>query len=421
MAYFSQKSIDFIRRNPLDDAVINILAGSVRSSKTWTMIPKFVFGLNTFDVPGDRIIFGVSKETIYKNVLNELFNFVGTKNYSFNRQSGDLWINNVLWNVVGAKDEGSEKYIRGRTVGIAYGDELSLIPESFFSMMLTRMSPENARLYGTTNPDSPYHYLYKDYITDEKKLKSGYVWVEKYLLEDNLSLSPAKILQYQTSYKGVFHKRYILGLWVVAEGAIYKDCYNESLLYDDADIGKLDGPPVGLYQRGMSRKYIPIDYGTANPTVFLLVLDDGDTLWFDREDYYDSRDTDQSGGVQKTDAQHKDRLIAFMKTFGVEDAECIVDPSAASFKAELTQAGIWHCDADNEVIDGIRVVSTLMGKRKIRIHRRCVKLIAETETYSWNPRLQKIGEDEPLKVHDHAPDAMRYFCKTKIPEYRIAA
>jgi hypothetical protein len=38
-------------------------------------------------------------------------------------------------------------------------DEISLMPQSFFQMLLSRMSPEGARLYGTTNPDSPYHWL----------------------------------------------------------------------------------------------------------------------------------------------------------------------------------------------------------------------------------------------------------------------
>src|SRR5882762_5910097 len=115
MVKFTQKSLDFIHRNPSNDALINILEGAVRAGKTWTMIPKIILRLIPYDVPGDRIIFGVSKETIYKNVLNELFNFIGTKNYSFNRQNGDLWMYGQQWSVVGAKDEGSEKYIRGRT------------------------------------------------------------------------------------------------------------------------------------------------------------------------------------------------------------------------------------------------------------------------------------------------------------------
>jgi PBSX family phage terminase large subunit len=415
MAKFSPKAQAFIRRKPQDDALINILEGSVRSGKTWTMIPKILFQLLPYDVPGDRIIFGVSKQTIYKNVLNELFNFVGTDNYSFDRNSGDLYLFGQLWSVVGAKDEGSEKYIRGRTVGLAYGDELTLMPQSFFQMMLTRMSPEGARLYGTTNPDSPYHWLKTDYIDNEKMRAKGQVWSDKFVLTDNYSLSEAKIEQYQQMYKGVFKKRYIDGLWVVAEGSIYKDCYDEALEYVDADR------PPGLLQRGgFVEMAVPVDYGTGNPTVFLHIVDDGDVYWVDREYYYDSRDTEATGGVQKTDGMYAKDLKNFIADY-CPGAQSIVDPSAASFKAEMDQQGIWQIDAVNDVLDGIRTVSTLLARKKIRIHKRCVKLIAELQTYAWDARAAKLGEDKPMKTHDHAPDALRYFCQTKVPAWRIAA
>ena len=415
MAQFSNKSKKFIQRHPKDDYFINVLTGAVRASKTWTMIPKLLFGLINYKVPGDRILFGVSKETIYKNVLNDLFNYVGTSKYKYNRQSGELWICGSLWSVVGAKDEGSEKYIRGRTVGIAYGDELSMIPQSFFEMMLTRLSPEGSRLYGTTNPDSPYHYLYTDYINNEEKLaKPKYIFVEQFSLDDNLSLSEETKERYRTSFKGVFKKRMIDGLWVVAEGAIYKDCYSDDLLYDD------DSRPIGLLGvGGYQAMYVPIDYGTGNPTVFLMIVDDGDTFWIEREYYYDSRDADSTGGIQKTDSQYVQTLIKWLADY-CPNAECVVDPSAASFKAEMTLQGVWHSDANNEVLDGIRVVSSLMARGKIRIHKRCINLVKEIQTYSWSPRQAKVGIDEPLKVHDHSCDAIRYGIFTKCPPWRVA-
>jgi PBSX family phage terminase large subunit len=408
MAAFSQKSVDFIRTPPSQDAFMTILQGAVRSSKTWTMIPKTIFGLNTYNVEGDRVIFGKSKETIYNNVLNTIFDFVGPKGYTYNRSNGELWLKGVRWSVVGAKDEGSEQYIRGRTIGLAYGDEITLTPKSFTDMLLSRMSPEGARFYGTTNPDSPYHYIYTDYINDADKLASGLVRSIQFTMDDNLSLSSETRKRYEQLYKGVFYQRFIKGLWVIAEGAIYKDVYTEELLYDD------DDRPSGLFTRGGNAgMYVPIDYGTSNPTVFLLVIDDGDTYWIDREYYYDSR----AVGVQKTDAQYIADLQQFLSMYCL-GAEVIVDPSAASFKAEMTQKGIWHCNAKNEVLDGIRTVSTLLGKKKIRIHRRCKMLQTELQTYSWDTKAQTKGEDKPLKEHDHAPDALRYFCETEVPAWR---
>jgi PBSX family phage terminase large subunit len=377
------------------------------------MIPKILFKLNSYNVSGERIIFGVTKETIYNNVLNDLFEFLGKGNYSYNRQTGALYLAGVKWRVIGAKDEGSEKYIRGATVGLAYGDELVLTPKSFFEMMLGRMSPDGARMYGTTNPDSPFHWLYVNYLNDQDKLASGLVNVVKFTLEDNTSLTEETRKRYYSMYKGVFHDRMILGRWVVAEGAIYRDCYSSELNdYDD------DSRPISLFNSGgFVEMCIPIDYGTTNPMVFLFVIDDGDTYWVDAEYYWDSRIEVQ----QKTDGQYAGDLIAFRDKHAPQGAQVIVDPSAASFKAEMTLRGIWHTDADNDVENGIRKVSSLLAQRKIRIHKRCKMTRLEIQTYAWDEKKAlKTGEDEPLKSHDHCPDALRYFVNTKVPNWRIA-
>jgi hypothetical protein len=145
----------FAMRPPEKDCPINILEGAVRSGKTWCLHPK-ALSCCRYNVDGRKLISGVSKQSIYNNVLTDLFEIIGPRNYSFNRNSGQLRLCNTDWLVIGAKDEGSEKYIRGLTVGVALCDELSLMPQSFFQMLLSRMSPEGARLYATTNPDSPY-------------------------------------------------------------------------------------------------------------------------------------------------------------------------------------------------------------------------------------------------------------------------
>lgn len=410
VAKFSPKALRFVRRHPKWDAFINILEGSVRSGKTWAMIPKLL-SLNGYKVQGDRVIFGVSKDTIYNNVLTQLFDFVGTNNYSYNRQTGELWLKGVRWRVVGAKDEGSEKYIRGSTIGIAYGDELTLIPESFFQMLLTRMSPEGARLYGTTNPGSPYHYLKVKFLDNVDLRRKGQIWSEHFTLEDNLSLTAEVIERFKTMFKGVFYKLFILGQWVLAEGSIYKDSFTEENMYDD------DSRPIGLFgSGGHVEMIIPIDYGTGNPTVFLLVVDDGETYWVDREWRWDSREEMS----QKTDGQYVQELIAFKNQYA-PSALTIVDPSAASLKAEMALNGVWHIDAVNDVLDGIRSTANLLAKKKLRIHRRCDKLTTELANYAWDTKAGEKGEDKPIKKHDHGPDALRYFVHTHVPQWRLAA
>ena len=407
----SVKASAFSDRHPSLDRFMTILEGSIRSGKTWAMIPKILFRLCKYPVAGERIIFGVTKETIYNNVLNDLFNFVGPNYYSYNRQTGQMWLSGVKWRVIGAKDEGSEKYIRGATVGVAYGDELVLIPRSFVEMMLGRMSPEGARFYGTTNPDTPFHWLFTDYINSSEKHEAGLIEVIKFKLKDNTSLSAETRKRYETQFKGVFKSRMIDGEWVVAEGAIYRDCYLPELIdYDD------DSRPITLGNSGgFVEQFIPIDYGTTNPMCFLHVIDDGNTYWIDDEYYWDSKVELK----QKTDGQYCSDLIEWRDRHAPGGALVVVDPSAASFKAEMALRGVWNSDADNDVENGIRKVASLLAQGKIRIHKRCKMLRLELQTYAWDTKKGEKGEDVPLKVHDHGPDALRYFVNTKVPNWRI--
>ena len=193
--------------------------------------------------------------------------------------------------MLGAADAGTEDPLQGLTAGIGVGDELVKLNPEFFEMMKSRFSSNGGRLYGTTNPDSPYHWLKTDYLDNQKMLDAGELWHESFTLDDNLSLSRAVRARYDNMYKGVFKKRYIDGEWVLAEGAIYKDSFDDDNLYDDSSRPfKLFDPNVG------GSHYVAIDYGTSNACVFLHIIDAGDSIWVERERYYDSRNFDETAG-----------------------------------------------------------------------------------------------------------------------------
>jgi PBSX family phage terminase large subunit len=313
--------------------------------------------------------------------------------------------------VIGAKDEGSERYIRGMTVGVAICDEMSLMPQSFLQMLLSRMSPQGARLYGTTNPDSPYHFLKTEYLDNAELRANGVLWSDHFTMDDNPNLSAGFIASQKRLYTGFFRKRFIDGLWVVAEGSIYKDSWSDDLLYDSAE------EPVGLRSPGgHAQRIIAIDYGTTNPMVFLDIYDDGRVFWIAREYYWDSAQCMR----QKTDAEYADDLVEFIGP--QRNAKVIIDPSAASFKAEMTKRGIWHVDADNDVNDGIRISSMVLNQRLVRFCRQTVqKTIQQMQTYAWDSKAAQRGDEKPLKMHDHGPDAFRYFAKTEVPHWRLKA
>ena len=96
----------------------------------------------------------------------------------------------------------------------------------------------------------------------------------------------------------------------------------------------------------------------------------------------------------------------------------IVDPSAASFIAELQRRGVYVIAGDNDVPDGIRRVSSLLGRRIIRIHRRCEGLTGELCSYVWDSKAALAGVEKPVKNLDHGPDALRYYVNTCLPKWR---
>lgn len=90
-----------------------------------------------------------------------------------------------------------------------------------------------------------------------------------------------------------------------------------------------------------------------------------------------------------------------------------VDSSAVELKARIHTKGIQTVGATHEVREGIknlrRLVCDANGNRLLKIHPRCVQLRREMQRYrSGDTGVVKVGEQHPLKVDDHGPDALRY-------------
>jgi len=426
---FGYKAHNFIKRHPSQDKKYTLLEGSVRSSKTFAIDAKLILQLCTYKIEGKRVICGATKQTVYKNMLLDIFSVVGKKNYSYNRASGELMLFGQQWFIIGARDEASYKNILGMTIGIALCDEWTEFPRSFTMQLFLRMSPKGARLYATTNPGTPQHYLFTEVIHNENFAPD--LEVIHFTLEDNPNIERATKKQIIASQKGVYYRRYILGLWVVAEGAIYKDSWSDDLLYTDnireevltkndegvfIPVGKR---PVSLYGAGgYANHIIAIDYGTHNPCVFIEYFDDGDVLWEDREYYWDS----VKEMKQKTDGEYADDLEDFIRNSrvsGINNPKIIVDPSAASFKTELIKRGLWVVDANNEVNEGIHRVSEVLACKALRVNEANENARRETGLYSWDKRKTERGEEAPLKVNDHTQDVRRYAIMEVFPEWRM--
>lgn len=390
-------------KSPVRKAQGIIADGSIRSGKTLSMGLSFViWAMETFDGQNFAMC-GKTVGSFRRNVWSWLKFALLSLGYKVNEKYTTNMINisfkgktNYFY-IFSGKDESSQNLIQGITLAGVLFDEVALMPESFVNQATGRCSINGSKFWFNCNPESPEHWFKKNWIDkcDEKQLLHLH-----FILEDNLSLGEEIIARYKSMYFGVFYKRFILGLWAIAEGAIY-DMFDDDNIYTETPDTKY------------CRRYIGVDYGTTNPMVFLEIYDDGETLWVDNEYYFDSR----VKGKQKTDAEYGKDFEDFC---GIEKPDIVfIDPSAVSFRLELRNRGFRVREADNEVINGIRLVSTLLGSKRIRINKRCYNTISEHRSYVWDEKARIRGEEKPLKEKDHSCDALRYVVKTIIKRMRL--
>jgi PBSX family phage terminase large subunit len=359
-------------------------------------------------LPSDAIdvLVGKTLDALRRNIINPLCDLLGNQAEYYPGKRELHIFNNIVY-TVGANDERAEGKIRGSSIRKALGDELTLWPESFFKMLDSRLSFDESEFFGATNPDNPNHWLKRDYLDRAKDLD---IFIGHFRIKDNPYLSSKYVEAISRNYVGLWYKRFILGLWVAAEGAIYD-------FFDEDEHTRVTFPEALYYDVG-------VDYGTGNPTAFLLFGNNPMTkpkIWTEEEYYYDGR----TSQAQKTDKQYSDDLQSFLKErlglhWRTKVRKIYLDPSAESFQVQLRQDGIGNVvHADNSVLDGIRTVARMLRSGEFAIGVKCKHLIAEMFGYVWDRLAQARGEDKPKKESDHCEDAMRYVVHSKFGQARV--
>lgn len=383
-----------------------ICDGSIRAGKTVAMALSFIFwAMETFN--GE--MFGMSGKSVssfnrnvnfwlipalklrgYKVQSNLSEHYITVKKRD--KKSGKIKTNYFYY--FGGTDERSFQFIQGMTTAGWYFDECALQPESFVNQAIGRCSIDGSKVWFNCNPDKPLHWFKTEFI--DKAQEKKYYRLH-FIMDDNPSLSESVKERYKRSFAGVFYLRYILGEWALAEGIIY-DMITEANYYDQLDDKT----------KWESSRYISIDYGTINPLAVYSIYDHWDKAYIDGELYYDSKVI----GKQLTDAQMADKIDELIKSQPQPVERIIIDPSAASLKAELRLRGYLIKDADNEVLIGIRRTASALQQNRLLINRNCKNAIGEFGGYIWDSKAQERGAEKPVKEKDHAMDSIRYFVNT---------
>lgn len=258
---------------------INILEGSVRSGKTYISMIMWAFWVA--GSPADRayLMTGKTLGTLKRNVLEPLSELLGSSfTYSTSKKEGTLFGRKIY--LEGAANAAAEGKIRGMTLMGAYCDELTLFGEEFFVMLLSRLSENGAKLFATTNPDCPSHWVKQDYL-DNKKAD---ILSVKFTLDDNPFLPGEYVKALKTEFRGVFYKRYILGEWVAAEGRVYES-FSEKNVISHKEMREK------LARRGLVTSIIGVDYGgSGSASAFVHVgFDEGFENVYVLSEFYDKR------------------------------------------------------------------------------------------------------------------------------------
>lgn len=384
---------------------IALWSGAVAAGKTVASLLAWLIAVADAPETGLIMMVGQTLQTIERNLIEplqdeRLFGELANETHHTPGSNTAVIMGRTV-HLVGAFDSRSERRIRGATVALAYIDEATLVPQAFWIMMLSRLRVPGARLFATTNPGAPAHWLRKDFIVRASEVGMQH-W--HFTLDDNPYLEQSFVDRLKAQYTGLFYKRFIEGKWIAAEGAIYDQW--------DPDRHVVDIIPPIVQWLGVG-----IDYGTKNPfSAELLGLGVNGTLYLVDEWRWDSSQQHR----QLTDVEYSKRLRDWLNQVplpasqlrGVRPQYVIVDPSAASFRTQLHKDGLAPVLADNTVLDGIRLLSSLIGAGKLLVSRRCQGFIDEVSGYSWDDRAALLGEDKPIKADDHSCDAARYVVKT---------
>jgi PBSX family phage terminase large subunit len=389
----------------------------VRSAKSFTANDLAIEEIQRLP-PCNVLVSGYSITSVARNVLAEwkkTINPIRKSLFVSVREDKDEYLKinwrglrNKRFYLRGAGKENDYMQIQGATFGYWLADELTRHCESFVDMALSRLSMDGAQATWTTNPDHPLHFVKTRFIDDKElyriNVDTGRAEIcrHTFYLSDNPSLTPEYVRGLGKLYTGVFRQRYIESQWVMAEGAIY-DFFTRG-------VNTIPKPPMAV------QRYVGIDYGTHNPTVFLMMGRDDSShrpkIWAEREWYYNS----QTAGRQKDDAEYAQDFVQFVHNIEIDAV--IYDPSAISLllaiKKALNEAGraLVFRAADNSVVNGIRTQQRLLASGEYVVCDCCKQTIDDYGSYVWDKRSAARGEDAPLKEHDHTKDAERYVLHT---------
>ena len=395
-----------------------ICDGAVRSGKTSIMMWAFVrWAMENFS--GQR--FGVCGRTVDSCTKNIIVPFtamsLAKERYIIRWRRGDKVMEvrrgavTNYFEVFGGKDEASYTLIQGRTLAGVLLDEVVLMPRSFVEQALARCSVDGAKLWFSCNPGSPHHWFYQEWIKRHRERNALYLHFE---MRDNPGLSEKTLARYENMYAGIFYDRYVRGLWVAAEGVVYKDFANNTEKY------LIDDPLKWAEEQETKFSVISIgvDFGgTKSATKFQATGITKDYRVVALEEEYiknEEIDPDALNNRFATFAKMVTVKYGYSQT-RADSAETVLI-RGLDHTAQKMHLGTQVKNAMKmQITDRIRLVVLLMKQGRFKVSRSCPHLIDALQTAIYDP--DKF-EDERLDDGTSDIDSLDAFEYSIEPYYK---
>lgn len=224
-----------------------IADGSIRSGKTIACIIGFLTWSQEMFDGQSFILAGKTMGALKKNVVRPMLQIMEAWGwpYTYIRSGTDarIEIGSNTYYLYGANTEAAQDALQGLTAAGAYADEAALFPKSFIDQMIARCSVDGWKIWMNCNPAGPHHFIPEEYLEPEEAVRKK-VYHLHFTMDDNLSISAKRKEEYKNAWPhgSVFYKRFILGLWVAADGLIYQQFADNADDYVVASKWLLNNP-----------------------------------------------------------------------------------------------------------------------------------------------------------------------------------
>lgn len=377
---FTDKQREYIRE--ADRHRWGIKAGAVRSGKSFVdvayTIPHNI--RERLGKPGLTVILGNTKGTLQRNIIVPMQELFGTKCVSDIRADNTAQIFGEDCYCLGADNIRHVNRIRGASIKYGYGDEIGTYNQGVFDMLKSRLDKPYSRFDGTCNPDNPSHWVKKFLDSDAD------IFRQDYTIDDNPMLPAAFREALKKEYAGtVLYDRYILGLWVAAEGAIYLPFANDPQKHIITEA-----------PRNISSAYIGVDFGgNGSAHAFACV---GFTYRFRQmilldEWYHKGELTPQQLEAAYIEfANRNRRRYPVVETYA-DNAETTLIRGLQEAANAAGTVQVWKC-AKKPILDRINTEIRLFASGRFKIMNHCAHAIGAYASAVWDSK--QTGKDVRL-------------------------